>query len=418
MTIIQKLLELEDSVKRANVRYPTKDLWLCPGNYTGPQSGTQDQPLTVATDDELALGLRLSPRTSLHNGEYVLLRGDKWQNNPVFEKPVSINGNGSVLKLKASSTALPVATYPNGYTGMRPDVPMFFCDGAYGDQQHVIEDVTLDATEAVRNDPELIVSSGIRATTTLKCKGVVVRGLKGRWTPHPKTGLNYEAFGISAVGPRGATHIRDCRVYMEPDCYGNGFTVGHLPNYGEVEQPMPSTIEDCYVDGGNRNHVGYTASSNVLIQNCYSRRTNHGVYQDTAGARNIVVRNCHFTTHWCGIRLHSHNEREAYEVYDVDNTTISFDSGGINNDCILFAATHQLNPAKFSGIRIRARVIYMHPNGKYYRISSSLPASHLDFEIDDLSPMRGEDNLPMWSKTPGGECVAMLIPTGKNEQQS
>jgi len=415
MTIIQKLVEIEAELKRTSASRMTRELWVCPNDYTGPQIGTKDQPIVMDSDDALEMALAWPHQLNLHAGEYTLTRASAWKPRPEGRR---INGNGSVLKLKVSSFELPDASYPNGYTGIRPDVPMIYCDGASGDEEHVIEDLTLDARDAVRNDHELIVNCGIRATTTLKCKGVVVRGLKGRWTPHPKTGLNYEAFGISSVGPRGATKIRDCRVYMEPDCYGNGFTVGHLPNYGEVEQPMPSTIEDCYVDGGSRNHVGYTASSNVLIQNCYSRRTNHGVYQDTAGARNIVVRNCHFTTHWCGIRLHSHNEREAYEVYDVDNTTISFESGGINNDCILFAATHQLNPAKFSGIRIRARVIYMHPNGKYYRISSSLPASHLDFEIDDLSPMIGIDNLPAWSKTHGGECVAMLIPTGKNEQRS
>ena len=408
MTLTDKIVELDAGLKDAQAKRPTKDVWVCPNDYTGPQHGTKDQPFRVGDGSELAtVFAHTQVPLQLHTGEYALTRDDGWMSRVYGQ--VRINGNGSTAKLIASSDKLPVASYPNGYTGVRPDVSFLYCDGAYGDQEHVVEDITLDARDAVKNDPELIMNVGIRATTTLRCKGVHVKGLKGMWAAHPQTALQYEAFGISAVGPRGGTFIRGCTVEMEPDSYGNGITVGHLPRFGEIDQPRPSVVEDCYVNGNLRNHVGFTASANTCIRNCMSVRTNHGIYQDTAGARNIRVDNCHFTTHWCAIRLHSHNDKENYQVFTADGITVSFEPGGGNNDYILFAATHQNTPAGFEGIHIRARTIYLPPGCRYYRISSDLPAAKLSYEIDDLSPMTGIDNLPAWSKDAGGTCVVSGI---------
>lgn len=391
----------------------SNEVWICAEKRKRTATvGTSGDPHSVTTregfDGLVAKTIQRKQTLRLHPGIY-FTKGC-WGEAGKFGGRLVMLGAGkseTKVELQITHDELPVASYA-GQLIKRPDVAIMTLRPYGHHEPHRIEGVHFDASKIT--DPKIIISGGLNTESNTIAQDVKVSGVRGLWEPHPQTGLRYEAFSIRTVGEAGKSRVQSSEVVMAPDSYGNGITIGHVPNFeNPFEQPEPSLVIGCSVDGVNANHCGYTASTSTRIVDCTSKGCNHGVYQDTAGARNILVENCHFESHWAGFRLHSHNERENYEGFVVRNTTVAFrfnDKG--NGVCILFAATHTGNPGRFEGIDIQARVL--NAPGKYYEVSASLPQDKLAYSVQGLGVKPGIINLPAWPvKNRKGPlyCVAM-----------
>lgn len=404
--ILEQLGILGDSLV---LRRNPDELWICPDKPMWPQRGTKDQPLCVSgtAGFDLIFNSTRGTRLFLHDGEY-FTKG--WQEHlqRSVDNDVEMYGQGkgrTIIRHDYDNEDAPLTDY-GGEIGnvKRPDGAVFRIGVEHAgiSANARIEDMTISA------DPgRSMTTVGVRVFGRLIMRNVRVEGVWGCYDPHPTDGLRHEAFAISAVGPNAGSLVEGCEVVCGAEyAYGNGITIGHLPNFTGMTQPRPSKIVRCHVDGLKGNHCGFTASSNAIIESCSSRGTTHGIYQDTAGMRNVSARNCHFEVHWAGFRFHSHNERELYEGFTADDCTVWFNLLGDNRDCILFATTHTGLPAKFSGFDVRARAL--NTPGNFYALSTSLPKTHFEYNLRPTPD--GIINRPYWDGVPRSmahECVAL-----------
>jgi len=384
------------------------EVWLCDESGSWPQRGTKEQPICATSRDmfDACYDVSLGRKLILHEGEY---KTKGWSAHQQFQHAdVEMYGQGksrTVIRHDYDNEDAPLTDY-GGEIGRvkRPDGAVFRIGVEHlGISANArIEDLTI-STDPGRS----MTTVGVRVLGQLIMRNVRVEGVWGCYDQHPVDNLRHEAFSISAVGPNAGSLIEDCEVvYGAEYAYGNGITIGHLPNFTGMPQPKPSKIVRCHVDGIRGNHCGFTASSNTIIESCSSRGTTHGIYQDTAGMRNVSARNCHFEVHWAGFRFHSHNERELYEGFTSDDCTVWFNLLGNNRDCILFATTHTGIPAKFSGFDVRARAL--NTPGNFYALSTSLPKTHFEYNLRPTPD--GLINRPYWDGVPKSmaqECVAL-----------
>lgn len=385
---------------------PKHEIWITSEKRTKKNpTGSQFDPYPVTTRDGfdgiMNKAIARRQELHLHPGDY-RTRGS-WAINQTG--PLMLYGHGRTIHrptitLFVEPEEMPEAIY-DGTRIRRPDVSIISTN-PLGEASNV-ENVVLYANVS----EDILVTGGINCEGPLIARNVHVGSIRGMWARHPKTGLSYEAFGIRSFGTQGGSHVENCTVYMRPDSYGNGITIGHVPNYAGTTQPDPSSVVGCYVSGSSLGHCGYTISSNTRVVDCAASNVIHCIYQDTGGAQNCTVENFLGRCHWAFLRLHSHNPNEHFRGIKVRNATVSFDLAGTNKDCIALALTHTGQPAQFDDIDVDVRPL--NTPGNYYAMSTSLPEANVRYQLQDHNGT-GRINTPAWQKKGITRQSAIVMP--------
>ncbi len=368
-------------------------------------TGRRGDPLPATNSDEFD---RLQD-LGRGGGIMVLEDGDYWTGGAWALRKigqVQMHGNGSSrcnLALRPESPVLPTASYSVGGTQTvlrRPDTSIVSFPVAA--KRHEISGIKLSAKRAIDFDGRLIVSGGINAESPAWIHDVEIEGIRGSWTIR-ETGLAHEAFGVRVVGPGGGTHVSDVAVYLEPNSYGNGCTIGHLE-----PDATPSLVERVSIYGDRLNHCGFTGSRNVAFRQFSASGVLHGIFQDTAPMSGCTFRDGVIRTHWCGARFHSHNAQETRTYIEIDGVTMFFDLIPASGNGIVLAMTHTGQEAEMKGIRCNAYV--PSPPANFYELSTDVSKARLAYESRVDGPRKGQINEPppIKSKATGFRCVADL----------